>query len=207
VSLRNQIVDALREEILTDRLKPGTVLLERECASRFGVSKTPVREALSLLVHEGLVELLPRRGYLVSSITVRDAQDDFELRVILEGAAAESAARKLTDEQLRQLEGLAEADDPREGVGRMLDRNFAFHALIARASGNARLAILIERLIRGTTRLVTLGFVPGEHARLMRALRERDPSRARAAMEDHIRTVREQALTGAVAPESPFGSR
>ena len=90
MSLRNRIVDALREEILTNRLKPGTVLLERECASRFGVSKTPVREALSLLVHEGLVELLPRKGYLVSSITVRDAQDDFELRVILEGAAAES---------------------------------------------------------------------------------------------------------------------
>lgn len=205
MSLRNQVVDALREEILTNRLKPGSVLLEREFATRFGVSKTPVREALSLLVHEGLVELLPRKGYLVSSTTIRDAQDYFDLRVILEGAAAEAAARRLTGEQLRQLEALAAPDNPQEGVGRMLERNFAFHMLIARASGNSRLATLIERLLRETTRLITLGFVPGEHERLIGALRARDPIRARAAMEEHVRTVREQALTGAVAPGSHFG--
>jgi DNA-binding GntR family transcriptional regulator len=199
------VVEVIREEILTNRFKSGSVVLERELAARFGVSKTPVREALSLLVHEGLVEVLPRKGYLVSSTTVRDAQDYFDLRIILEAAATESAAHRLTDEQLRQLETLAVADDPREGVGRMLERNFAFHMLIATASGNDRLATLIERLLRETPRLITLGFVPGEHERLIGALRARDPIRARHAMEDHIRTVREQALTGAVAPRNQFG--
>src|SRR3954451_6110206 len=84
----------LREEILTARLLPGTTILEPELAARFGVSKTPVREALRLLVQDGWVMVLPRRGYLVRALGLDDLRDVFQLREMIEpGFAAEAAAR------------------------------------------------------------------------------------------------------------------
>jgi len=68
-SLRSQAVGVLRDAILSGQLKPGAVLNEKELAERLGVSKTPIREGLSLLEHEGLVQTIPRRGYIVTPIT------------------------------------------------------------------------------------------------------------------------------------------
>ena len=90
--LRSQVTEILRDAILSGQLAPGSVLVERELAERLGVSKTPVREALSLLDHEGLVQTVPRKGYFVSPITVQDVHNYFGLRLILECASAEMAA-------------------------------------------------------------------------------------------------------------------
>ena len=95
-SLRSQAVVALRDAILSGQFKPGAVLNEKELAERLGVSKTPIREGLSLLEHEGLIQTIPRRGYIVTPITVQHIHELFDLRIILESAAAEQAAlRKL----------------------------------------------------------------------------------------------------------------
>ncbi len=199
--LRAQVVAILRDAILTCRLEPGAVLNERELAETLGVSKTPVREALSLLNQEGLVQILPRQAYLISPITVRDVHESFDLRVILESAAAELAAARITDTELAELEAIVAGESGTAPMAETVQRNASFHSLIARATGNDRLVVLIEKLLSEMPRLITVGYVKGEHEELMRALRQRNPQRARDAMRTHILAVKEKAL-GAAAPGS-----
>ena len=199
LSLRKQVVAILREAILTCRMEPGAVLNERELAEQLGVSKTPVREALSLLNHEGLVQILPRQAYVVTPITVRDVHECFDLRIILECAAVELAAARITDAELAELDAVVSGEADAEPVARTLDRNVDFHSLIARASGNERLTVLIEKLLSEMPRLITVGYVMGEHEHLMNALRKRDPARAREAMREHILHVKEKALSAAAS--------
>src|SRR5512135_1314271 len=104
--LRTQVTAILRNEILSGRVKPGSILNERELAKQLGVSKTPVRESLTVLDHEGLVRTLPRKGYLVSGYTVQDVHNFFDLRMILESAAVELAVSRITDEELEALTAL-----------------------------------------------------------------------------------------------------
>lgn len=202
LSLRKQVVAILRDAILTCRVEPGAVLNERELAEQLGVSKTPVREALSLLNHEGLVQILPRQAYVVTPITVRDVHECFDLRLILECAAVELAAVRITDAELAMLDEVVSGEANNEPVASTLDRNVDFHSLIARASGNERLTVLIEKLLGEMPRLITVGYVTGEHAALMKALHKRDPVRAREAMREHIQHVKEKAL-GAAASGTP----
>src|SRR5512138_2118092 len=90
--LRVDIFHELRQDILACRLAPGAELREGELAERFSVSKSPVRDALSRLVQEGLVHVMPRQGYRVAPISLRDARDMFAYRAVLEGACARIAA-------------------------------------------------------------------------------------------------------------------
>jgi DNA-binding GntR family transcriptional regulator len=198
--LKARVTEILRNEILSGRLPPGAILNERELAKQLGVSKTPVRESLSLLDHEGLVATIPRKGYYVSPITVKDVHNCFGLRLILECAAAEMAAAKVTDEQIEQLALLVPDRSPTDGMGERLDRNLEFHCFIAELSGNDRLAALIKKLLREMGRMIAAGFVLAEHEKVMLAFRVRDPRAAATAMRDHICAVRDNALRMATTP-------
>jgi DNA-binding GntR family transcriptional regulator len=193
-SLRSQAVGVLRDAILSRQFKPGAVLNEKELAERLGVSKTPIREGLSLLEHEGLVQTIPRRGYIVTPITVQHIHELFDLRIILESAAAERAALKITDDQLHALNTLAPDMMPAGDMAKWLDRNVEFHHAVALISGNERLAGLIKRMLEEMRRMIAAGYVPGEHEKVLRALQEREPRRAAEAMREHIEEVRRQAL-------------
>lgn len=196
--LRDQIVEVLRDAIITCRLKPGAVLNERELAEQLGVSKTPVREALSLLNHEQLVEILPRQAYVVSAITVRQVHEAFQLRLILESAAVELVAAKIDDDLLAKLDALVDGENPRESDKARLTRNLEFHTLIAEGSDNERLARLIRQLLREMPRLISVGYIAGDHDRLLAALRAHDAVRAGAAIREHILGVRDKALAAAL---------
>src|SRR5262245_36270823 len=106
--LRSEIAKTLSNDIDNRRIKQGAILLERDVAARFDVSKTPAREALAILCAEGLVQLFPRRGYVVRTLDLTQVMDTFDLRLILEGAAAQRAARNLNEAQLDQLDRLKE---------------------------------------------------------------------------------------------------
>src|SRR5262245_549400 len=95
-----RIYQALRNDILTMLLPPGTILVENALAARFAVSKTPIREALALLQQDRLIDSLPRKGYLVTAVTVEDQRELIELRAAIDGAAAELTAHRMTREQL-----------------------------------------------------------------------------------------------------------
>lgn len=198
--LRTMVMETLRSDILDQRIPIGEILLEKEVAARLSVSKTPVREALALLCQEGLVQLFPRRGYVVRGLSVQEVLDTFDLRVILEGAAAERAARHLTADELDLLAELCEHDccrtsqlgdnAQREDMLHSLD----FHLIIARGSRNQLLATDVERLLRASRRITAIGFTYGHHAGIVDALRARDPAASRRAMEDHILAGRRLAL-------------
>lgn len=197
--LRGKAVDLLRDRILSGQLRSGDLILEKELAAQLDMSKTPVREALALLCEEGLVQLFPRRGYMVRTLTVEETLDTFDLRLILEGAACERAASRVSADQIARLRDLARYDCC-GGQKLALDNadalthSFDFHVLIARASGNAALAAHIEKLLRESRRITAIGFVYGEHDTIVDALAARDAVAARRAMENHINSGREAAI-------------
>jgi DNA-binding GntR family transcriptional regulator len=196
-SEKDRIYRTLRQEILTLALSPRDLLVETALAQRFRVSKTPVREALAVLQRDGLVEALPRKGYLVTPITVHDVDDLFELRVALEGLAAELAATRMTPGELEHLASLQppHATDPSAAdLQRFLGYNREFHAAIARGSRNARLGQLIEQVNEEMSRMIAASYEIGEHKTVLTALRSGDPGSARAAMVEHITASQTRAL-------------
>ena len=196
LSEKNRIYTELRKEILTLSLPPRELLVESALARRFEVSKAPVREALAILQRDGLVEALPRKGYLVTPITVGDLHELFELRVALEGTAAELAATKITDEELDYLESLQPPPSAKAGSGlnNFLEYNRKFHLGVARASRNARLVQLIEQTNEEMGRAIAASYQIGEHSKILDALRSREPARARRMMIQHIQSAESRAL-------------
>jgi DNA-binding GntR family transcriptional regulator len=200
----------VRERILQDMLQ-GTicaadVIQLRTLADRYGVSKTPVREALSQLQREGLADSLPYKGYFVRPMDVSEFNEVFHLRALLEGAGAELAARTMSERDLEELAAL----QPPSGAGPTPEHDeyaHRFHALIARASGSRRLHDMFEKLYIDVRRLTYRGAgcpdateSAREHQDIAQALQARDPEAARQAMVRHIENVKKRVLSGPARP-------
>lgn len=187
----------LRDEILRCELPPGTRVVEGDIAARLEMSKTPVKKALGMLVHEGFVEVRPRHGYQVTEITLADVQEIYQLRQILEPAAAELAAANATPEQLQTLRALVEGqpDDSHEDT---IARVLMFHEVLAAASGNARLAATLGSLLDEMQRLMSIGLDieesiaehADEHRDLLDALLKGNHHTARRIAEQQVETGR-----------------
>jgi DNA-binding GntR family transcriptional regulator len=199
----------LKRLIITCELAPGAELREAALSERLGFGRTPVREGLRRLVHDGLVEVRARQGYRVTSISLADVQQVFELRLILEPAAVELAIQRSTPEQLGELHALAHAtargDDPDRDEGFFAD-HLAFHVAIARQSGNPRLARALGDLLTEMERMFHLSLaqrqeraVGHEHHELYDALVSGDVSRARAAVVEQIEQSRRRVIEALVA--------
>ena len=155
-----RVYAVLKREILTCELSPGTALFEGQLAERLAVSKTPVRDALGMLAHEGFVTVQPRQGYRVSDITLADVQEVFHMRMLLEPAAAELAAERASAEQLKRLQELAEESyvyGELPTYEEFVVKNREFHVLLAEASGNGRLAAALRNLLEEMQRLFLFG--------------------------------------------------
>src|SRR6266513_2300118 len=107
-SLTARVYNDLKRDILHCTLRPGQDVYEGQLAERYGVSKTPIREALNTLRQEGYVQVMPRRGYRISPVSVQDVQHIFHVRLLLEPSAAELAAQRISGEQLVELRRLAQ---------------------------------------------------------------------------------------------------
>jgi GntR family transcriptional regulator, rspAB operon transcriptional repressor len=196
-SKKQRVYQTLRQEILALTLAPGAVLVENTLARRFAVSKAPIREALVLLQQDGLVESLPRKGYLVTSITMSDMRELIEMRAILDGAAAELAATRITPDELQFLKSLdfpVELPPDARGARHYMDLNRQFHVAIARASRNKRLIQLVERAVDEMARLFVPGFLKAEHGEIIDALQNGDGPAARAAAVHHILMTQDRVL-------------
>jgi len=188
--------------------EPNERLDVQELAHRYGNSVTPVRDALQKLAQEGLVTIKPRSGYFVTHITLKELQDLFEVRAILEAAAAERAAVRITDgqlEELRRVHGGYTGDDD-ESYDRYTDENRRFHYLVAEATGNHELAEALGRLHDRLARFMVMrhgGQSQVEtHARIVEALAAHDPAAAREAMLDEINGSRQVILERLMQQES-----
>lgn len=147
----------LRHEILCCSLAPGTELHEVGIAEATGYGRSPVREALKTLVHDGLVQVRPRQGYRVTPITLEDVHHVFELRLLLEPSAVELAIQRASGERLRQLHPLAhKTESGEDSHEQFLNEHLAFHVAIAECSGNPRLTRAVRDLLDEMQRLIFL---------------------------------------------------
>ncbi|WP_336491226.1 GntR family transcriptional regulator [Methylobacterium nigriterrae] len=190
--LRDNIYQAIRSEILACRMPPGAEVREQELAERYAVSRQPVREALLRLEHERLVTVHARQGYQVNPISIADARDLIQFRLLIEPACAGDAAESGSAEALAALDAFRTLD---EGTD-FIDYNRAFHTALAQASGSRRMAATARDLIEQADRLVrvSLAAIKGrepaqliaEHAEIIDAVQRRDARMARRLVREHV---------------------
>jgi len=211
-ALVDWLTDQVRAGILAGEVPVGSWLRQEDLAARFGVSRTPVREALRGLQAAGVVEVLPRRGALVRGPSPRDIRDAYQVRAALEGLAAELAAAWVTEGDLAQLREAEElfasatrrlvdaAGDGDQGWSRdWSSANDAFHRVVVEASGNDRLPSVIANLHQSFPRSVTWVALAGrprlaqenvaQHAAVRAALERGDAAGARRAMVAHVQSA------------------
>ena len=196
------VLERLRALILTGEYGPEERLIEEQLAERLGVSRTPVRQALTMLEAEALVELAPNRGATVRSFTVADVWDIYDLRAVLEGHAARRAAGRIQRDELARLgvlaaemEGLAgRFVDHGEEIRTLVALNQEFHGAIVEASRNKRLFRLINRTVEIPLMFKAFfWYTPHErvisnhyHRQILHALEEGDADRAEIVMREHV---------------------
>jgi GntR family transcriptional regulator, rspAB operon transcriptional repressor len=193
--LREKIYRELRADMISCRLPPGLEIRENELAARFGVSKSPVRDALMRLEREGLVITLPRQGYRVSPVSLADVQDMFHLRDALERACMERIVRRATDAQLVELDRFRRFDESAWGGG-FVAYNREFHHAVSRVAGNARMHTQLADLIDQMERAVQLSVsslkknnpqsLVDEHCQIVDALQARQLPRAQRLASRHV---------------------
>lgn len=197
---KNRIYRQLRRAIIMGHRWPGERLNVSELSKTYGGGITPVRDALQMLGQEGLVTIKPRSGYFVTSITLKELRDLLEVREILEVAAVERAALRIDETTLAQLAQVhaGYTGDDEESYDRYTDENRRFHYLLAKASGNDELAEMLGHLHDRLARFMVLrhaGDVQAQsHARIVAALRARDPAAARQALLEEINETRQTIL-------------
>lgn len=195
--LRDVVFQTLRKAILTGELKPGERLMEIHLASKLGVSRTPIREAIHKLELEGLVTILPRRGAMVSEISERGLKDVLEVRRDLDSFCAELASERITEEDKKRLvdanEAFNEAVKTKDATI-MAKADVAFHDIIIEATGNERLVAMINNLAEQIFRYrfeyikdeTKRDNIIKEHKNLMDAIVKGDKAAAREASRVHI---------------------
>jgi DNA-binding GntR family transcriptional regulator len=196
VSQVERVYGEVRSRILDGRYRPGAPLSEVMLARTHGTSRTPVREVLSRLLQENWVERVPNRGYFVARLTLRVVQEAFEVRRLLEGAAAAGAARHADVGDIDRLRRLAAVNTDITGANfrRAEAANREFHQAIAAASHNRMAADLIAHCMAQMDRVLALGVnarplqqgTRDEHIAIVEAITRHDPAAARQSMEDHL---------------------
>jgi DNA-binding GntR family transcriptional regulator len=208
-SLAAGVYQDLKGDILRCELRPGQEVYEGQLAERYGVSKTPIREALNTLRQEGYVQVVPRRGYLITPVSVQDVQHIFHVRLLLEPSAAELAAQHVTGEELAELRRLAQRRLGQSRTERMAT-NRTFHLAVAHASRNPRLVAFIGKLLEEVQRVYHLGLDLKEdqaahhdhHVALVDALMTGDHHLARDIMAEAVQASRKLVMEALVTTET-----
>jgi DNA-binding GntR family transcriptional regulator len=211
--LTDRAYERIKHDIICCAIAPGTEISEAQLCTHYKLGKAPVRMALSRLAHDGLVRAIPRRGYMVTAITLKDIQDVFELRLMLEPAAARMAVGRISAQRLRTLDEACRAGyqpgDARS-ISRFIEATKAFHVAIAQATGNQRLARAIAELLDETTRLLHLGLglrnrsqeLQHEHRALVKALLRGDGGAAERLAREQIESARNMVLSAILTNSS-----
>ncbi|UBI08994.1 GntR family transcriptional regulator [Corynebacterium coyleae] len=198
--MRDDIFTQLRNEILNGTLLPGTQLKEVQLASRFGVSRTPVRDALSRLEDLGLAERV-NRGLEVRGLDPEQVIQVYDMRILLEVEASGQAAQNRNLNDILTLEALLERDRSLENPtdAELIQTNLEFHRAVWKATQNPVLIDLLERLMTHLVHAPTSTLsvddrqneALNEHAKLIEAISDRDTAAARDIAKQHFNTARE----------------
>ena len=203
--LRETVCEALRDAIKRGILEPGERLMEVQLAEELGISRTPVREAIRKLEQEGYVIMMPRRGTYVSSVSVHDVKEIFEIRSALESLSTGLATRRIEPDELETLQKLLveiEGHIKDNNIEKIVETDVKFHGLLYQVSRNERLVSIISNLKEQLARFRTLSMsYPGrlqetleEHRKMVEAIASGDVDAARDAAEHHMEQAEETLL-------------
>jgi DNA-binding GntR family transcriptional regulator len=213
-NLTERAYATIKSRLIYLDLPPGTAFTEASLARDLGISKTPVREALARLRRVGLVEATARSGYHVTPVTLKDARDLFQVRLLLETEAAGLAARHMAEPRhLLDLDKLCRStfDSRRpETIRPYMRKNTEFHMTIARASGNEHLAHILEQVLDQMERLFNIGLsltnradeIVHEHTELVHSIISGDDRAARQIAADQIHASQRMVLDALLASPS-----
>jgi len=197
---KDRIYKELRRTIIMGHSKPGSRLNVKDIANRYNTSITPIRDALQMLSHEGLVTIKPRSGYYVTALTLKQLRDLLDMRRILETAAIERAVLRITPDQLDELRQIhaGYTGEDEDSYERYTVENRKFHYLMAVASGNLMLAEEVKKLHDRLARFMVVQRI-GErqirmHNHIIEALEEHDIEKARQAIADEVNPSQEAIL-------------
>mgnify|MGYP002640474826 CR=1 FL=1 len=205
-NLRDQIYDILKRRIVLREIESGNKINEEDLAKSLGVSRTPIRETLLRLEHEGIVKIIPRRGAFVISQSKEKVNDLFEVREVLEGLVARLATKNMNHERLdrlkRCLEKISSANGENNKLLKYTPADVEFHTTLLEASDNELLNNMMES-VNVNLQMVRLRTValPGrpeqtvkEHYDILAAIEKRDSTLAEKLMRKHVASVRKDAL-------------
>ena len=204
-SLTARVYDEIEEAILSGELAPGENLTEMKLSAELGVSRTPIREALSQLEREGLVRSVPNKGAVVVGISRKDIQDIYSIRSAIEGLAARWAAQNIRDDELAELRDVVELQEYYAQKGeiqqiRQLDSRF--HEMIYQASRSSQLQRMLSSFHHYISRERERSFMKGgralksveEHRMIYEAIASRSEDEAERLTGVHIRNAWENIL-------------
>jgi len=196
MSLTHKIYENLKEDIINQKFKENSIITEKELAKKYKVSKSPVREALRKLSTEGFIEILPHKGYFITSISFEDLKNIFQIRMILEVGAVEIAIENASLNDIKKLKEIANTKIKTINAKSYIEYseiNYQFHLLIAKSTNNNMLANMIEGVLNQLRRVLyrdlrNLDFenMKNEHLKIADAIEKKDISLARKIMEKHL---------------------
>lgn len=201
-ALYQEVAGRLRHAIFSHEFEPGSWIDEQALARTYGISRTPMREALKVLSVEGLVTLIPRRGCYVAEIPEGEIEEIFPVLALLEGRSAHEATLKATAEDVRRLQELHEKLEryaDRSDTENFFEVNQEFHRALHEIAGNRWLLQFINEM-RKVMRLVRFHSLASEgrmeqsvaeHRQIMAAIRKRDAEGAEKLMRDHLLSGRD----------------
>ncbi len=207
VSLRQKMYEQIKHEIIVGAIPPAEQLSESDLSVRYQVSSTPVREALTYLLRDKLVEYVPNRGFMVSPVSIKDVQEIYEARVFFEGILLKLAIQRITEAEIQALEKTQEVtydlNDPRS-VDEYFQANFVFHMTIAGASRNSRLISHYHSLLDEAQRLIYMDMRNNNvmpiwhqsHQRLIDAIRNKDEAAGLATLDEIMENGKRRVLGG-----------
>ena len=200
-TIREVVFRYLRDSILSGQYEYGERLIESELAQKFGVSRTPIREAFRKLELEGLVKSLSRRGVIVTSLSHRDLDEIYSIRSVLEGLAARLAAERRTTEQVEELDTLLRDMDEAMRLGHY--EEFAkihnqFNQTLYSISGNKQLEQILSRFqdYNAKSQIISMSrpgrpkAIQEEHRRIVQCIADQMPEEAERAARDHVEKAR-----------------
>jgi len=199
------VFDVLMSAIMQGQLSPGERLLEVQLADEMGVSRTPVREAIRRLELEGFVVMVPRKGAYVAGLSIKDVEEVYEIRTVLETLAVHLAAQRMQPADYKQLDELAEkmcATWQEGNVDNWVSMDAAFHELLYKFSRNERLVAMMGNIMEQLSRyrIISLANVEvrhnslSEHQELIEALKRHDSEAAGKAAAKHIENTKQTLI-------------
>ena len=190
INISDQAYEVLSEQIIRQKIRPGERLIEEQLAEELGISRTPLRDAITRLAKDGLVDIERRKGASVKSFSIGDVVEVYDIRMAMEGLATRLATPKLACEDLEQLKALFAKKDTRT----LIKADTRLHNLIISSCGNKRLVTMLDNLRNLIQVFRVTGYMSrkrsaqatSDHLKILKALKNRDEDAAEQSMRDHI---------------------